>query len=287
MHDTESAQTGHAVCWLCGGMSQPDDWYGSVALYRCAQCGFLFAPERSTEELHELYTDEYFEDFSHGESYTADEPQRRYEARQRLEWMSGFTRPGRMMEIGAAAGIFLDEARKVGYDVFGIEPAAGLAQSARSRFDIDVAVGFIETATIPTQPFDVVCAWHVLEHIRAPKPALLRLRDAVGDEGLLFLEIPNIESDQARRRGPDWFHLDPTNHVGFYTTDQLREVLGQAGFALTETTSVSGLSYLRPRLALRPSTLALRALNTVRSRALQGRPHPHKHELMRAVARPV
>lgn len=287
MHDTESAQTGQTVCWLCGGISQLDDWYGRVSLYRCADCGFLFAPERSTEELHELYTDEYFAEFSHGESYTADEPQRRYEAQQRLEWMGDFTRPGRLMEIGAAAGIFLDEARKVGYDVFGIEPATGLAQSARSQFGVDVAAGFIETAAIPSEPFDVVCAWHVLEHIRAPKPALLRLRESLRDGGLLFLEIPNIASDQAVRHGPDWFHLDPTNHVGFYTTDQLREVLRQAGFALTETMSVSGLSYLRPRLALQPAALAFRALSTVRSRALQGRPHPHKHELMRAVARPV
>jgi 2-polyprenyl-3-methyl-5-hydroxy-6-metoxy-1,4-benzoquinol methylase len=287
MRDTESAQTGHTTCWLCGGLSQPDDRYGRVSLYRCADCGFLFAPERSTEELHELYTDEYFEKFSHGDSYTADEVQRRYEARQRLKWMRDFTPPGRLMEIGAAAGIFLDEARKLGYDVFGIEPATGLAQDARSRLGVDVAVGFIETAPIPTEPFDVVCAWHVLEHIRQPQSALLRLRKALRDGGYLFLEIPNIESDQAGRHGPDWFHLDPANHVGFYTTDQLREVLRQAEFELTETTSVSGLSYLRPRLALRPTNLAFRALVTVRSRALQGRPHPHKHELMRAVARPV
>src|SRR4051794_28706546 len=120
MRDTGSAQTAHAVCWLCGGRSEPDPWYGRVALHRCADCGFLFAPERSTEELHELYTDEYFEQYSHGESYTADEAQRRYEARQRLKWMRGFTPPGRLMEIGAAAGIFLNEASKVGYDVFGI-----------------------------------------------------------------------------------------------------------------------------------------------------------------------
>jgi 2-polyprenyl-3-methyl-5-hydroxy-6-metoxy-1,4-benzoquinol methylase len=287
MSDTESAQAGHTVCWLCGGASQPDDRYGSVSLYRFADCGFLFAPERSTEELHELYTDEYFEDFSHGESYTADEGQRRYEAQQRLKWMSAVTKPGRLMEIGAAYGIFLDEARKAGYEVFGIEPATGLAQMACTRFGVDVAAGFIETATIPSEPFDAVCAWHVLEHIRQPRSALLRLREALRDEGYLFLEIPNIESDQARRHGPDWFHLDPANHVGFYTTDQLREVLRQAGFELLATTSVTGLSYLRPRLALRPSHVALRARETVRSRALQGRPHPDKHELMRAVARPV
>ena len=287
MRDTESAQAGHTLCWLCGGTSQLDDRYGSVSLYRCADCGFLFAPERSTEELHELYTDEYFEQFSHGESYTADEVQRRYEARQRLKWMRGVAPPGRLMEIGAASGIFLDEARKVGYDVFGIEPASGLAQSARSQLGVDVAAGFIETATIPAEPFDVICAWHVLEHIRQPKSALLRLREALRDDGLLFLEIPNIQSDRARRDGPDWFHLDPANHVGFYTTDQLREVLHQARFELIETMSVSGLSYLRPRLAVWPSNVALGALDTVRSRALQGRPHPYKHELMRAVARPV
>ena len=287
MYDTDLVHAGSTACWLCGGDARIDEQYRGVSLYRCGDCGFLFAPERSTGDLHGIYTDEYFEQYPGGESYIADETQRRYEAAKRLKWVTSYASGGRLMEIGAANGVFLDEARKAGFDVFGIEPAAGLAARARELFGVNVIAGFIETAKIPPEPFNAICAWHVLEHIREPQQSLRRLREALSDDGLLFLEIPNIASVRARRHGENWFHLDPENHVGFYTPEQLAELLGQAGFEVTETFSVSALSYLRPRLALRPVSLALRAYDTITTRSLQSRPHPYKHELLRAVARPA
>ena len=287
MNDSGTAQTTRASCWLCGADAALDERYRSAALYRCGACGFLFAPERSTTELHELYTDDYFDDYTRGEAYTVDQAQRRFEANLRISWVSGHVAGGRLMEVGAANGTFLRAARDAGFDVFGIEPAPGLAQRARELSGAEVATGFIEDAELPDEPFDAICAWHVLEHIPKPQPSLQRLRRVVRDDGWLFLEIPNITSVRAQRKGTDWLPLDPENHVGFYTPEQLADVLGQAGFELQEAHSVSALSYYRPRLALRPSALALRAYDTLTSRTLQSRPHPHKHELLRAVARPV
>lgn len=287
MSNIESAQTAGPACWLCGYESRLDDRYGSVSFFRCCGCGFLFAPERSISELHALYTDEYFEGYPGGEDYSADYEQRRCEALSRLTWVSSQVASGRLMEIGAADGTFLNEAHRAGFDVFGVEPAPGIARRAYDLFGLDIVTGFIESVEFPEEPFDVVCAWHVLEHIREPQPAFERLRSQVRNDGWLFLEIPNIESMQAKRAGTNWFHLDPENHVGFYTPEQLSAFLDSAGFALMETVSVSPHSFLQPRVARRPAALAHRAVETVRSRAWQGRPHPYKHELLRAVARPI
>lgn len=274
-------------CWLCGGDARTDEQYRSVSFYRCDSCGFLFAPERSETELHEIYTDNYFVKYAGEDSYSEDEVQRRYEARSRLSWIKGKVSKGRLMEVGAANGTFLDEARSGGFEVFGIEPAAGLAEQARTRFGVEVETGFVESATIPEEPFDVVCAWHVLEHIRQPQASLTRLREAMRPDGLLFLEIPNIESVRALRYGTRWIPLKPEAHVGFYSRKQLADVLEQSGFRLLEAFSVSALSYYRPRLAMKPWSLVIRAYDMYLSRTLQGRPHPYKHELLRAVAQPL
>lgn len=284
---SEVTEKNVATCWLCGGEARVDEQYRAVELYRCERCGFLFAPGRSADELQEIYTDEYFEQYPGGESYIEDETQRRYEAEQRLNWVEQFVPGGRMLEIGAANGLFLASARDRGFEVYGIEPAAGLAARARELFDVNVQAGFVETAALPDDPFDVVCAWHVLEHLHKPQDALQRLRGALKSDGYLFLEIPNIESVRAKRHGTNWFHLDPENHVAFYDREQLRTVLEQSGFALETAFSVSALSYLRPRLALRPVSLALRAYDTVTTTSRQGKPHPYKHELLRAIARPA
>ena len=273
-------------CWICGGEAPVDEDYRSVSLHRCADCGFLFAPERSPEQLEELYSDEYFEDFHGTGSYADEAVQRRFEAEHRIDWVTKYRSSGRLLEIGAANGVFLDAARKVGFEVTGVEPAPGYAAKAREEFDIDVRAGFIESVDLPDEPFDVICAFHVLEHLNDPRIGLQRLRDHIADDGVMLLEIPNIESLRAIKHRTNWVHLDPKNHVGFYTPEQLATLLGQCGFELAEHHTIAPITYQRPRQAMRPVSLALRAYDTLTTRRLQSRPDPSKHEFIRAVVKP-
>lgn len=276
-----------AACWLCEGWAFVDERYRQHSFYRCQSCGFLFAPERSTSELHGIYSDAYFDQYSGEDSYTEAVEQRRHEARLRLEWVASHVARGRLMEIGAADGTFLHQAQSAGFQVFGVEPAAGLAQRARTHHGVQVVPGFVESVDLPTDAFDVVCGWHVLEHIREPVPSLIRLRASLFADGLLFLEIPNIDSVRAQMDGCSWLPLKPDAHVAFYTPEQLSAVLGKAGFGVVHVSSVSTFSYLRPAVAWRPKAVAHRAFEAAVVRAHPGRSHPHKHELLRVVARPL
>lgn len=274
-------------CWLCGSSAKLDKTYATIPLYRCGDCGFLFAPQRGLDELHELYDDTYFAEYPGGESYDEDEDQRRYEADQRLNWIREYVQRGALLEIGAAEGVFLEEMQKAGFSVCGVEPAEGLAQKARDDRGIDVRAGFIEDVELPDTKFDVVCAWHVLEHITEPHGSIRRLRETIADDGHFFLEIPNISSIKAGHQGTDWFNLDPRHHVAFYTPDQLSRLMTDCGFELVDSYSVSGFSYQRLGRALRPREIAARGLEAARTRTRPGRPHPWKHELLRAVAKPA
>jgi SAM-dependent methyltransferase len=271
-------------CKVCGARAAPDDSYRELGLYRCPSCGFLFEPPRDATELKELYGDEYFDEFHGGDPYEEDEAQRRYEARLRVELVERHLGGGRILEIGAAAGHFLDEARKAGFEGIGIEPAPGVAARARARGH-DVRTGFIEEADLPTNAFDAVCAWHVVEHLAEPLPVLAHVREWLRPGGYLLLEVPNLESVYARRRGPRWFHLDPQHHLGHYGPRPLACLLERSGFELLATETFPALGYVRPAGVLRPTILALQAKELLDVRAWPRRPHPTKHELLRAVAR--
>lgn len=271
-------------CWACGADAAPDPSWLPVRLHRCSACGLLFAPEPSADELQDLYDEGYFEAYPGGESYEQDPEQRRYEAARRMQLVRRFRRGGRLLEVGAAAGHFVEAARAAGFDPTGVEPAAELAQAATERLGLPVVAGFIEEVDLGAGAFDVACAWHVVEHLSDPHDAMVRLREALVPGGHLFIEVPNIASVQARRRRQAWANLDIPRHVGHYTSEALRALLQNAGFHVLMTETVPMRTYLRPARALRPVELAatLKELAILRAHPL--RPHPSKHEMLRAVA---
>jgi SAM-dependent methyltransferase len=264
-------------CWACGEPVVADT--GDLA---CGACGLRFAPARAEETVHGLYDDEYFQQYAGGD-YDEQEAARRYEAGRRLALLRRRAAPGRLLEVGPAAGYFLEAALAAGWSGFGIEPAAGVAERARAR-GLDVRTGYLEGAALPAAQLDVVCAWHVIEHIPEPLDPVTRIRAALRPGGQLLLEVPNIASITAQRMGPAWPHLDPAHHVAHFTPAAMRALLARAGFAPIDVWTFPGSAYLPAARLLHPRQLAAAAREALRIRALPRRPHRWRHELIRAVA---
>src|SRR5439155_426394 len=77
--------------------------------------------------------------------------------------LRAFGARGRLLDVGAATGAFLREARAAGLDAVGIEPSEAAARVARAAW-LDVRATTIEAAELPAGRFDVVTAFDVLEH---------------------------------------------------------------------------------------------------------------------------
>jgi SAM-dependent methyltransferase len=274
------------ACWICATTTAPDPRYPTVGYVRCPACDLRYLPDSSRERLREIYRPAYFEDYGLGGSYDGDAAQRQRDARVRLTWVREAGSPaGRLLEIGCASGWFLAEARAVGYDVTGIEPAAEMAASARERSGADVQAAMLEDAALPAGGFDLAVAWHVLEHLAEPRAALAAVRAALRPGGRLLLELPNVASLRATRQGEDWYALEPQHHVAHYSPGALDALLRAAGFEPEVVDSVHPGTLLVPRAAYGPRGLAFHARESLTARAWMRRPHPWKFDLLRAVAR--
>jgi 2-polyprenyl-3-methyl-5-hydroxy-6-metoxy-1,4-benzoquinol methylase len=279
-----SAPASTAVCWACAGEAQPAE--DLEPYWRCDSCGLVFQPQRSAGAVHDLYDGTYFEEFPGIEGdYGAAGEDRLHEARVRLRFVRRRVRGGRLLEVGAAEGHFLEVAREAGFEGFGVEPAAEAAAAGRDRAGVEIVTGFIEDVALPAEPFDLACAWHVLEHIAEPLASLERIRGRLVPGGRLFVEVPNIESVPAREAGAAWPHLQPRHHVGQYGPRALRALLERAGFAVEAVETVPFFGYFRPAVRIRPVMLAAHARESARLGVLPFGAHPSKHELLRAVAR--
>lgn len=87
-----------------------------------------------------------------------------------------------------------------------------------ASIDRPAAIG---TATLSDGPYDAIVMSHVLEHFIDPAGALARSASALGEGGLLVVEVPN---DDPRSVGVAGFD-EP--HVLFFNEDTLRQTAGK------------------------------------------------------------
>lgn len=148
-------------------------------------------------------------------------------------------------------GLFLDVAGKAGWNAVGFEPSRWAVEEGRERFGVDLREGTLEQLAEPPGSFDAVTMLDVLEHLVDPLDALRRLREPLGDEGLLTLSTVNLSSIHARLRKDRWpWFIRP--HLHYFTPETLHAMLRAAGFRLVEWTVVPRTfhaSYIANRLA--------------------------------------
>lgn len=268
-------------CWACGGPSEPWPTLADKGFRQCADCGLIFRP-RSLDATRAIYEGGAYEGRT---EYAADETidERRGNARTRLAWLRGYVRDGRLLDIGAAGGAFVLEAKQAGFDAFGVEPTPRFAEHARSELGVDVRDGRLEDLELADASLDVATMWHVLEHIPEPRAALELVRDKLKAGGRLVAEVPNVDSVAAHEDGERWTHLDPDVHVSQFSPASLRLLLERTGFADVEMRTFAHGSYLTLGERWAPRHVAHR-LRLARGRAL-GLSHPTRHEFLRVVAR--
>jgi SAM-dependent methyltransferase len=267
------------VCPVCADAAEPTDRFRATPLQRCRGCGLVFRGSVSEADVLRMYSDD---------SYAADRMDaltrhRSHDADKRARWTRAHTSGSRLLEVGAGAGFFVKLAGEHGFDAIGIEPSELSAQYARSELGVDVRTGFLGTSGIPPEAFDVVCMWHVLEHVADPLAFLEEARARLCPGGRLVLEVPNVDSVGAIIMKDRWAHLDPAAHVCHFAPGSLETALERARFEVLHLSTLVEGYYDRLTTRMRPRRIAGRAVRGLRLRTLR-LTHPRRGELLRAVA---
>ncbi len=207
-----------------------------VDLVRCDGCGLVFVqPMPSDEELRRLYQEDYFQSPDHlhwgYENYFRQEEEVRRMARYRLQVVRRYLDGGRLLDSGCATGWFLDEARRQGFAVQGVEVCERAAAWGRERLDLPVFTGTLAEAAFDDATFDGVTLWNVFEHLADPFGELEELGRVLKRNGYLFVTVPNQGSLLARLMDKRWFgYSKAREHLYFFDRRTLALALDRAGF---------------------------------------------------------
>jgi SAM-dependent methyltransferase len=206
-------------------------------IVKCPACGTFFRADLPTPEtLAEIYGPAYFSDAmaaSAGEGYAdylGEEANHRQNAAARVTLVEQYQPAGRLLDVGCAAGFFLDEARGRGWRVQGVELAEHMADFARSRLDLCVRTTPFAEIQVEPDSFDVITMWDYLEHSVDPAADLRRAASLLGPSGLLAVSTGDAGSIAARVFRSRWHLLTPRHHNFFFTRASLERAFGDAGF---------------------------------------------------------
>ncbi|MEU6078412.1 class I SAM-dependent methyltransferase [Micromonospora sp. NPDC047074] len=248
-------------------------------LRRCVGCGLNWTvPDPAVAPPR--YEADYFCGGGYDDYFLAGP--RRFEAGRRLRWLSSVVRPSVLVEAGCAGGYFLEAARGAGFTVTGVEVSRVAAEFAVRELGVPVRQGYFERVASSLRA-DVVCAFHVLEHVDDPRVFLRAAWETLTPGGWLALEVPNIASAAADRLGHDWPGLQPDYHPWHFTRESLARLLTGAGFQIVQQDTAVFRFYMPAGYRLRHAHRLLpRDWIDLRSSRLT---HPRRGDLLRAIAR--
>lgn len=201
------------------------------SVYFCNSCnnGFSF-PFLTNSELNKYYPDDY-------NCYTSLKgfagKIQRIKSSNDLKNIYKFLKSTskEVFEVGSGSGFFLSLLKKKGVKVTGIEPSESGVKYANDNFGLVLENCFFEDYSTNKQ-YDMVIAFHVLEHFTDSVSALRKIKATIKENGFLYIKVPRLDSWAAKLYGKFWHGYDLPRHRFHFTRRGLIELLKKEGFEI-------------------------------------------------------
>jgi len=224
-------------CALCGAhATRPRYVKFDLPIAECVTCGLVRAtPRCSPERIAARYSREYFlHEYLPSLGVINGQIDEQFIDARYAPWIQLISRPpGRMLEIGSGAGLFLKAFARQGWNVLGVEVNDDAAHFARERLNLDVRSTYAEDLDVPPSSFDVVAMMDVIEHVPNPAETIATARRFLKPGGLLLMQTPNLDAFSRTALGEPWAVLSPAEHLYYFTEKTMTAMLQKAGFAST------------------------------------------------------
>ena len=163
---------------------------------------------------------------------------RSYTLIKKLQLVMQHTRlkQGKILDYGAGTGAFLETCKKNKWEAYGIEPDETARKVMAEKFSISTYVSLTDAQGDKAYAeFDVITAWHVLEHVPDLKETIESFKKLLKEKAILVVAVPNPESHDAKHYKECWAAYDVPRHLWHFAPKDMTKLMTDSGFKLVQT----------------------------------------------------
>ena len=172
--------------------------------------GFVFCSKIPTEQ--DLIN--YYNNYPIG--YGADSILNIKRVNERLDEFEQYRKNNKILDVGCGPGIFLIEAKKRGWEVYGTEFTDNQIQYLKSK-GINTFQGKITSSSFNENSFDVIISSEVIEHINNPVEEVSNFNLFLRKGGLLYITTPNFNAIERYLLKGEYNVIEYPEHLCYYT----------------------------------------------------------------------
>jgi len=207
----------------------------TFTIKKCAGCTLaITTPRPETEKLGAYYQSEEY--ISHsgkssglmGPLYTTA---RNFALRWKTKIVTNFNKQGAALDFGCGTGEFLQTLQTQGWAVEGVEPSDLARKKAESLIAQKIHHSLGE---ISDKQFDIITAWHVIEHVPDLTQTIKHLKSLLKKDGTIFIAVPNYESPDASNYKDDWAGYDVPRHLWHFSRKSMEQLMETHGLNIVK-----------------------------------------------------
>jgi 2-polyprenyl-3-methyl-5-hydroxy-6-metoxy-1,4-benzoquinol methylase len=186
-------------------------------------------PRIKNEQIFDIYRHEYFHRNQDG--YNGYESIANLRIQTFQKWYKDitpyFTDKRVALDIGCAAGYFLDILKNNHWQIEGIELDRQMYASLIEN-GYDVSNHPLEHFTSSHQ-YDLITMFDVIEHLPELQKDFAKISSLLSPNGILAISTPNIDSFQHRLFRSRWFQFKPVEHLHYFSPATIKRLAQDHG----------------------------------------------------------
>ncbi len=201
---------------------------------QCISCNHIqLNPIPSREEDEKFYNNDLQEKNNRSYSSSLKDHRKRSlnDTKRRVKLIVKICKKSdQMLEIGSGYGFFLEEMRKCGFKITGIEVSKERRNISKKVTKSKILNINLMDENLKIGKFDVIMFFHVLEHISDSISFLKNLKKAQNKNGKIIIEVPNHNDFQNKLNQYYKQWNFQRAHIHYFTPKTLTMILKKSGF---------------------------------------------------------